>query len=76
MIGKSNSGVDKDGHVHLAYKSTNDREAEGLYEELKKVLNHVGLAQHHVLDKNFYMTLNIPIANAIRVGEHLTERLG
>ena len=96
----------------------------------KKVLNHVGLAQHHVLDKNFYMTMNIPIAgvahqagtcrfgtdpatsvldvnckaheldnlyvvdtsffpsiravnpaltaiaNAIRVGEHLTERLG
>ena len=54
--------VDKDGHVHLAYKSTNDKEAEGLYEELKKVLNHVGLAQHHVLDKNFYMTMNIPIA--------------
>ncbi len=122
--------VDKNGDVHLAYKSTNDKEAEGLYEELKKVLNHVGLAQHHVLDKNFYMCMNVPIAgvahqagtcrfgtdpatsvldanckaheldnlyvvdtsffpsigavnpaltaiaNAIRVGEHLTERLG
>ena len=122
--------VDKDGHVHLAYTSTNDKEAEGLYEELKTILNHVGLAQHHVFDKNFYMTMNIPIAgvahqagtcrfgtdpatsvldvnckaheldnlyvvdtsffpsigavnpaltaiaNAMRVGEHLTERLG
>ena len=122
--------VDKAGHVHLAYQSSNDKEAEGLYEELKKVLNHVGLAQHHVFDKNFYMTMNIPIAgvahqagtcrfgtdpatsvldvnckaheldnlyvvdtsffpsigavnpaltaiaNAIRVGQHLTERLG
>jgi choline dehydrogenase-like flavoprotein len=121
--------VDKEGHVHLAYKSTNDKEAEGLYEELRKLLNHVGLAQHHVLDKNFYMSMNVPIAgvahqagtcrfgtdpatsvldvnckaheldnlyvvdtsffpsigavnpaltaiaNAIRVGEHLTERL-
>ena len=54
--------VDKDGHVHLAYQSSNDKEAEGLYEELKTVLNHVGLAQHHVFDKNFYMTMNIPIA--------------
>ena len=27
--------VDGDGHVHLAYTSTNDKEAEGLYEELK-----------------------------------------
>ena len=122
--------VDKHGHVHLAYQATNDKEAEGLYEELKTVLNHVGLAQHHVFDKNFYMTMNIPIAgvahqagtarfgtdpatsvldvnckahevdnlyvvdtsffpsigavnpaltamaNALRVGQHLTERLG
>jgi choline dehydrogenase-like flavoprotein len=54
--------VDDDGNVHLAYTSTNDKEAEGLYEELKTVLNHVGLAQHHVLDKNFYMCMNVPIA--------------
>jgi choline dehydrogenase-like flavoprotein len=54
--------VDSDGNVHLAYTSTNDKEAEGLYEELKTVLNHVGLAQHHVLDKNFYMCMNVPIA--------------
>jgi choline dehydrogenase-like flavoprotein len=121
--------VDGEGHVHLAYTSSNDKEAEGLYQELKKVLNHVGLAQHHVLNKNFYMAMSIPIAgvahqagtcrfgtdpdqsvldvnckaheldnlyvvdtsffpsigavnpaltaiaNAIRVGEHLTERL-
>jgi choline dehydrogenase-like flavoprotein len=54
--------VDKDGHVHLAYRSTNDKEAEGLYDELKTLLNHVGHAQHHVLDKNFYMNMSIPVA--------------
>jgi choline dehydrogenase-like flavoprotein len=54
--------VDSDGNIHLAYTSTNDKEAEGLYEELKTVLNHVGLAQHHVLDKNFYMCMNVPVA--------------
>jgi len=121
--------LDGDGHVHLAYSSTNDKEAKGLYDELKKILNHIGMAQHHVLDKNFYMSMDIPVAgvahqagtcrfgddpstsvldadckaheldnlyvvdtsffpsigavnpaltamaNAIRVGEHLTERL-
>jgi choline dehydrogenase-like flavoprotein len=121
--------VDSDGHVHLAYKSNNDDEAKDLYHELCRILNHVGMAQHHVLDKNFYMKMNIPVAgcahqagtcrfgsdpamsvldadckaheldnlyvvdtsffpsigavnpaltamaNAIRVGEHLTERL-
>jgi choline dehydrogenase-like flavoprotein len=54
--------VDGDGNVHLAYTSTNDGEADALYNELKTILNHVGLAQHHVLDKNFYMDMNIDVA--------------
>jgi choline dehydrogenase-like flavoprotein len=122
--------LDEDGNVHLAYRSTNDEEAGRLYHELKEILNHTGLADHHVLDKNFYMHMSIPIAgvahqagtcrfgddpatsvldpnckaheldnlyvvdtsffpsigavnpaltamaNAIRVGEHLTDRMG
>jgi choline dehydrogenase-like flavoprotein len=51
-----------DGNVRLAYKSTNDEEAGRLYHELKKMLNHIGLSQHHVLDKNFYMNMSIPLA--------------
>jgi choline dehydrogenase-like flavoprotein len=122
--------TDKDGNVHLTYTSTNDEEAGRLYHELKKIMNHTGMAEHHVLRKNFYMDMSIPVAgcahqagtcrfgtdpatsvldtdckaheldnlyvvdtsffpsigavnpaltamaNAIRVGEHLTERLG
>lgn len=122
--------VDADGKVHLAYESTNDSEADRLYHELRRVLNHIGMARHHVLHKNFYMNMSIPLAgvahqagtcrfgadpatsvldrdckahdldnlyvvdtsffpsigavnpaltamaNAIRVGEHLVERLG
>ena len=122
--------LDGDGNVHLSYRMTNDEEADRLYHELKTVLNHAGMADHHVLDKNFYMHMSIKIAgvahqvgtcrfgadpaasvldtnckaheldnlyvvdtsffpsigavnpaltaiaNAIRVGEHLTERLG
>ena len=36
--------LDGDGNVHLAYTSTNDDEADRLYHELKKLLNHVGMA--------------------------------
>jgi choline dehydrogenase-like flavoprotein len=54
--------VDRDGYVRLAYTATNNSEADGLYGELKTVLNHVGMAAHHVLDKNFYMQMGVPIA--------------
>jgi choline dehydrogenase-like flavoprotein len=54
--------TDQDGHVHLTYTSTNDEEADRLYGELKKILNHVGMAEHHVLRKNFYMCMDIPVA--------------
>jgi choline dehydrogenase-like flavoprotein len=54
--------TDKDGNVHLAYTSTNDEEADRLYAELKKILNHTGMAEHHVLGKNFYMDMSIPVA--------------
>jgi choline dehydrogenase-like flavoprotein len=54
--------VDEDGNVRLAYAATNDTEADGLYHELQTVLNHIGMAEHHVLDKNFYMKMDVPIA--------------
>jgi choline dehydrogenase-like flavoprotein len=54
--------VDTNGRVHLSYTSNNNGEAHDLYGELRKILNHIGLADHHVLEKNFYMKMNIPIA--------------
>jgi choline dehydrogenase-like flavoprotein len=54
--------LDDKGAVHLAYESSNDKEADRLYHELKKILNHIGMADHHVLDKNFYMNMSIPLA--------------
>jgi len=54
--------TDKDGNVHLAYASSNDAEADRLYAELKTILNHTGMAEHHVLGKNFYMDMSIPVA--------------
>jgi choline dehydrogenase-like flavoprotein len=54
--------TDKDGNVHLTYTSTNDEKAGRLYGELKKILNHTGMSAHHVLRKNFYMDMAIPLA--------------
>ena len=28
----------------------------------RTILNHVGMADHHVLDKNFYMSMDVPVA--------------
>jgi choline dehydrogenase-like flavoprotein len=54
--------TDSDGNVHLAFKPTNNEEAGRLYHELKKIMNHTGMADHHVLSKNFYMNMSIPVA--------------
>jgi choline dehydrogenase-like flavoprotein len=54
--------TDRDGNIHLAYRLTNNAEADRLYAELKKILNHTGMAEHHVLRKNFYMDMDIPVA--------------
>jgi choline dehydrogenase-like flavoprotein len=63
-LGKPENRVtlDKDGAIHLAYTSTNDEEAGRLYHELRHILNHCGMAEHHALDKNFYMSMDIPAA--------------
>ena len=54
--------VNSNGSVHLSYKATNDREMDRLYHEFKQILNHIGMARHHVLHKNFYMNMSIPVA--------------
>jgi choline dehydrogenase-like flavoprotein len=54
--------LDGDGNIRLAYRSNNDEEADRLYHELKRMLSHVGMADHHVLSKNFYMHMSVPIA--------------
>ena len=66
--------TDKDGNIHLTYSPTNAEEADRLYEELKKILNHTGMAAHHVLRKNFYMDMDIPLAGCAHQAGHLPVR--
>jgi hypothetical protein len=52
--------------VAADYVPSNEVEAVGLYTEFRKILNHIGLARHHVLHKSCYMSMNIPIAGVAR----------
>jgi choline dehydrogenase-like flavoprotein len=54
--------TDSDGKIHLTYTPGNIEEADRLYGELKTILNHTGMAAHHVFRKNFYMDMDIPLA--------------
>ncbi len=54
--------LEDQGNVQLAYTSNNNEEADRLYHQVKEMLNHVGMADHHVLHKNFYMHMSVPIA--------------
>ena len=54
--------TDRDGNIHLTYSPSNAEEADHLYGEFRKILNHTGMAAHHVWRKNFYMDMDIPLA--------------
>jgi choline dehydrogenase-like flavoprotein len=54
--------VDGDGAIRLTYQATNQAEADALYGELRTIMNHIGIAAHHLLEKNFYMDMSIPVA--------------
>jgi choline dehydrogenase-like flavoprotein len=54
--------LDGDGNICLAYRPSNQAEADGLYGELRTIMNRIGIAAHHVLDKNFYMSMPIRVA--------------
>lgn len=52
----------RDGQVQLAYRSTNDEEARRLYHKLEGLLNHIGMREHHIMQRNFYLDNPIPVA--------------
>jgi choline dehydrogenase-like flavoprotein len=54
--------VDRAGNIHLAYTQTNDSEADGLYRELRTLLDHAGMPAHHVFDRSCFASMNISLA--------------
>jgi choline dehydrogenase-like flavoprotein len=54
--------VDREGRIHLTYAQSNDSEADGLYRELRKILEHAGLSAHHLFDRSLFASMGVPLA--------------
>jgi choline dehydrogenase-like flavoprotein len=51
-----------DGSLQLAYRPTNQVPKERLLAELKGLLKHIGLHEHHLLPRHAYLKNDIPVA--------------
>jgi choline dehydrogenase-like flavoprotein len=54
--------VDREGHLTLAYKATNDVPKQDLYEKLHAMLGRLGAHEHHLFPRFAYMKNDIPVA--------------
>jgi choline dehydrogenase-like flavoprotein len=54
--------VDKDGNVTLSYTSTNDHARDRLFEQLRSLLGHLDMHEHHLIPRWAYLENQIPVA--------------
>jgi choline dehydrogenase-like flavoprotein len=54
--------VDKEGKLTLAYRSTNDAARDRLLEQLRSLLGHLGMHEHHLIPRWAYLENKIPVA--------------
>ncbi|WP_405940065.1 GMC family oxidoreductase [Streptomyces sp. NBC_00726] len=54
--------VDRDGNIHLAYRATNEAEADGLRRELVTALSRIGITADRVLGHDFFPRKGHPLA--------------
>jgi choline dehydrogenase-like flavoprotein len=54
--------VDGDGKLTLAYRSTNDGARDRLLEQLRSLLGHLGMHEHHLIPRWAYLENKIPVA--------------
>jgi choline dehydrogenase-like flavoprotein len=54
--------LDADGNVILRYKSSNDPARERLLAQLRSMLGHLGMNEHHLIPRWAYMENKIPVA--------------
>ena len=51
-----------DGSIALAYTPSNEVPAKKLYEQLRSILGHLGLHDHHLVPRHAYLKNAIPVA--------------
>jgi choline dehydrogenase-like flavoprotein len=54
--------VDREGRMTLSYTQTNNVPKERLYNQLKSMLSHIGMDQHHLIPRHAYLKNEIPVA--------------
>jgi choline dehydrogenase-like flavoprotein len=54
--------VDRDGKLTLAYASSNDVARDRLLEQLRSLLGHLGMHEHHLIPRWAYLENKIPVA--------------
>jgi choline dehydrogenase-like flavoprotein len=54
--------LDGDGNVVLNYKATNDGARDRLFKQLRSLLGHLGMQEHHLIPRWAYLENKIPVA--------------
>jgi len=54
--------VDSEGRLTLAYRSTNDEARDRLFKQLRSLLGHLGMHEHHLIPRWAYLENKIPVA--------------
>lgn len=54
--------VDRDGNVTLAYHASNNTARDRLFEQLRSLLGHLGMHEHHLIPRWAYLENKIPVA--------------
>ena len=66
--------LDRDGHVRLSYKPTNNEPAKRLYHKLKGLLAHAGMHPDHLIPRHAYLKTDDPGRGLCAPGRHLPLR--
>jgi choline dehydrogenase-like flavoprotein len=54
--------MDSEGKLTLSYSSTNDGARDRLFEQLRSLLGHLGMHEHHLIPRWAYLENKIPVA--------------
>ncbi len=54
--------LDGEGNVRLSYKSSNDVARDRLFKQLRSLLGHLGMHEHHLIPRWAYLENKIPVA--------------
>ncbi len=54
--------VDRDGNLTLTYRASNDTARDRLFEQLRSLLGHLGMHEHHLIPRWAYLENKIPVA--------------